>query len=711
MTTPGSGGSIFIETATARVSWRPLRLAYLVRYGNRQDLRDAIEYASTEFGGISHPILPISPRRKLDGLYAQIAEMLRPDYLLNLAGAPMGTIERVAATIGAQPVFGRETQFGLHPLALKSAEALVARTVFVPRRHSALGELVALGNIPQAQFQEWKDDVGSIWPVADPVDLLEGQLEVPSPIGITRSGTATVRHSAWFGSPVIVDVHPMKPRRAYYFWNLRATAVPGLNGVPTRMIWLPEAALEDPRIQERLRVACLQSVTDPDLVLNGPNPEHLRAVAKAMGFVELPGTATKERLLLGNPARDLQTRPLHFRVNVHPAPFLFGDRTYGIAQSLPIPVTGPKTVFHSDSPYAMRPRHGGYLRVGVGEVDQLRWPPKAAVARLIEPNASYRDDSLGFVVQTSDRGFTFSLKVPEASAIVEAILGERGATWALSDKGRYATALGSAAGTYSGLLSDEDTLRFASALASLSRRKAHQLLQRLRLPEADPERIAAIERVLAQGRRWRRLGEVAGELGATKRSLLPVANGLLEAGLLNRALPLSCRSCGMVSFIELAAADDWVSCPACKSRQTLIGSDGAEPEFAYGLNALLDRALDQDCVSHLLAELYVRRVSAVVWSVPGALISLSGGVAREIDLLAMSHDRLIMGELKSKPTDFRPTYVRDLARLAVEIGAGELLLGTTSNWDAAEKETVEKAVGPLIRITTAARADLFASST
>ncbi len=701
-----SEGSRFIETAQAKVSWRPIRLAYLIRAGNRDDLIDAITYASTEWGGVSHPMLPVDRRGRIAPMDRQISEMLKPDFLVNYAGATHDLVQRVARAINADPIFGRDVQFGLHPLAVESSSSLRARTLFVPASKQGLRDAAALGRIPPEQFSEWSAVVGNIEPAIRPIDVLEGQLSIPSPIGITRGGAATVQHSVWIGGPVIVDCWPATFRRAVWFWNFRALAVPGWGGEPTRVVWLPDPALDDLDVQSRLREACLSGNTDPDLVLNGPDPGRLHEIGRALGFSESAGSRTSARFELGGRSRDLAERPLRYRVNGHPATWLFGDRRYGIATPTAVPVTKPRMMFQAESPIRCLPGTGGHVRVSVSGIEDLRWPTRPTVARLIERNASYRDGELSLVLGTVP-AFTFNLSVPEAEEVVTAILGERGWTWATSDKGRYAQSLEAAAGLHVGSLASPEVLAFIQALASLSRRKAEQLIRGLGKFPTDSDRIVAVERLQAREPRWRTLGEIAGDLKVVRKSLIPLTEPLIEAGLLRRAYRMRCRACGLPWHVELNRADDIVGCPGCFSRQALIGPAGQEPDLAYSLNSLLDRALDQDCVSHVLAEFVVRQSRAVVWSVPGANVFGPEGAKREVDLLAISRDALIVGELKTRSTAFNRTFVRDLGDLARELGADALLLGSLDEWSTELRSSAPEWVGSGLETIMLGRADLL----
>lgn len=114
--------------------------------------------------------------------------------------------------------------------------------------------------------------------------------------------------------------------------------------------------------------------------------------------------------------------------------------------------------------------------------------------------------------------------------------------------------------------------------------------------------------------------------------------------------------------VELSRSDDAVACPGCFTSQPLVGPFGSEPVLAYALNTLFDRALGQNCVSHVLTELFLRQTQNVIWAVPGADIGGPNDEPHEVDVLAISRDALIIGELKATSAAFRRGYVRGARR-------------------------------------------------
>jgi hypothetical protein len=103
----------------------------------------------------------------------------------------------------------------------------------------------------------------------------------------------------------------------------------------------------------------------------------------------------------------------------------------------------------------------------------------------------------------------------------------------------------------------------------------------------------------------------------------------------------------------------------------------------------------------------IRQTHGAVWSVLGADVASSAGVRREVDLLAISHDELIVGELKARSASFTRTYVRELSDLAAGLGADLLVLGSFDHWGEGRKEQAEKWVGKSVKTLMLGRGDLL----
>jgi hypothetical protein len=61
----------------------------------------AISYATTEWGGISQPIVPVRKDGSVVGLWPQVCSILEVELLIDYAGLPSDTRDKVAGDLSA----------------------------------------------------------------------------------------------------------------------------------------------------------------------------------------------------------------------------------------------------------------------------------------------------------------------------------------------------------------------------------------------------------------------------------------------------------------------------------------------------------------------------------------------------------------------------------------------------------------------------------
>lgn len=675
-----------LGTATARVRVRPTRIAYLVRPGHRGDLLWAVEHASTEWGGYSDPILPVF-RGGIRAGYAQIAQILRPDVVAYRSeGTPHAVAARIADQLGAGLAPDSNVdRVGLHVLAAVP-DSFAGSNLSVPRPGAGILDAVSLGIMPADHREHWEAADFHLQDVRSARGLLVSQLSGLSPIGVTRQQTEATAHSV-IGGPLTLSVYSATVPNAIHFWNQRALEIPDGPVAGPKLVWLPAHGLRDPEVWDIVRHACMASFATPPLVLDGPDPSILREVAIGAGFIEHRDPKVSVSFPLGGGApRDLDSRPLAFALGVDPRTWLISEREYGRPVSTLLTVTRPKTTVRVDSPVLWRARMGGNVQLAIDGVEAFHWPASSAVASLLHPNARIRKEGLTFQLLTQ-RTYEVAVAVPEAQEVLGALLASHGWRHAVSDKGRYAMALDGASDA-ADVLRSRSVLGVARALTGLRGRRAEQLIGRLVRHGAAAEEIRrALEPVVAGGVRWRRLGELASDLHLHPNQVLPALERLLACQLAFRGFALNCSTCGFKATIPLARADDFVQCPGCRSTSLLRGAPAEEPHFSYALNSLLDRALDQDCVSHVVVADWARNHLGAVLARPGANLSL-GDRMREVDLLAVSREQQIVGEVKSSAKAFSRSEALRTAELAREIGAATVVLASFDEWDTQSRESL-----------------------
>lgn len=671
------GSREYIASTVARVSVRPAAIAYVVRLGDREGFLRAVAYACTEWGGGGQPIVPIGRRLRVAPLYEDQVQFLRPEAVIDFADlddAEVAALESRWDTKVFRQSHLKYFEPGA-PVGITADTNLSHRTLFESPGRASLAMKVALGVLMDEQRSAWgATNIAFGYPETS-LELVDSQVDKPSPVSATRWDFEAFESQAFY-APVTIFCWPtFTLSLANYFWNIRAAG--WANG--HHVLWLAPKALRDPGVAARLRELALarQLQSQPDLLLIGPIRVDLAALAEAAGFVEMdPGTKSLE-VTFGAPARDIGSKPLTYLTRRHPARFLFGERKVGRITPVQVTVAKPTTVIDFESPFEFR-RRGGSVRVDVND-DYFRWPRSSATARLLNSDAYWTPYGLTVAYEPSQR-YQVKLAVPDGAQVASAFLGEKGWTWSLSDKGRYAQALDDPAHRRRPLITVGE-LALVRNLTSLSRKKAEQAMRAVLGTGAQADAVveAAGNVLPALVPRWRTSGEIAGDVHVRREQVIDTLEDLVADRLVRRAFRFECPRCGLQSSVLLDRADDHIPCEGCGSTSTLRGPAGSEPPMVYSVSTLLDRVMDQDCLGHLLVEAWVRTHRDAVWSVPGANLS-SRGTDREMDLLAISRAQLIVAEVKNSASGFSEPAVDGAAGLARDLGAGRLVLATLDRW-------------------------------
>lgn len=703
----------FVGQSVAQVTIRPRRLAYLVRAGRADDVRKAIRYAFTEWGGHSHPIAPVRKGLRIDPATWQFLENIRPEVVIDYAGVDQALTVEISQRLGSQVIPERNLPFGepgIHNLVTITPGSLRARTLFeIPERASMWHE-AAVGSFAKSPELDrlWMETGGLRTTIASPVDLIDAQLDVPSPIWTLKQHFQTY-WSQVFGGPVIVYCDSERSlSRLVRFWNVRALAA----GTDINVIWTPVADLAEPGVQERIKALCMNRMhSTPDLLLLGPDTTSLNAAASSMGFTLHESSKSRQRW--SSESRDLSKEPLSFWSGIDPRGFVLGERRVGNRVAVPVTIAKPITTVQVESPIQFNPSISGRLRIEIDELSVVDWPRRASVAKLIHPDADWTAGGLGLVYAPAQR-YRIDLAVPDASSVVDMCLGDGGWSWTLSDKGRYAHALvGSVPGRQTiEALHDRLVLAVIRELTSLTSRKAEQAMHGLSLPTGgeNSEAISAI--LLSLGRKWLTSGEITSRLSTTservkRREVVLALNRLLDGHLVVRSYRFRCANCGLISHVPLDQATDFIRCDGCAADAALKGADG-EPELEYGLNSLLDRASDQDCHIHLLVQDWIKRNLSGVWSVPGANLISRDASIREVDVLALSHSQLILAEVKTAAAGFSDAIVDSVAAMAATTTADHLVLAALDDWiDGHRNHVRELAKAKVSEVTVIGLADIL----
>jgi ribosomal protein S27AE len=657
-------------------------------------MRAAISYATTEWGGISQPIVPVRKGGAIDGLWRQVCSTLEVEVLIDYGGLARDLKSRIEDTLSATIIdpthFDPGPEPGIHTMVAIDPGSLDRFGLLTAGADASLLEAAAIGTIPPSQEDIWAQSGSVLVRDFSENALLGAQLSNQGcSIGLTWEQLPTFQAEGWFqGAFIIFSYNRFSVRRALFFWNMRALCN-RFGSDPDRVVLLPSRAFRDAETMERLKYFLMHKKrTTPNFILVSENAKAARAIGISGGFKEAPDKKLNWPLF-GEVEQD-SFDPLTFLPNIHPAEFLLGRRRQGKTRDVALSVARPKSTLYVESPTTFNTSIGGNIRVDVRGVSAWAWPRSNQVAKLISPNAIAVDEGISLLASPSST-YRFDLAVPDPADVCTAFLEGRGWSWSYSDKGKYASALIATHGLERLMpLSRKSSLDVVAALASTSRPKAEQLLERAVGDAVDPKELDRIvSRILPYGvRRWLTANELAGDLQIRKHSLLPVLSDLLELGLVERALNFDCDTCGLNTFVPLADAKDRLRCPGCGSEHPLVGPSRAEPIWAYALNSLLDRTWDQNCLDHVLLTRWLSANGRIVWAVPGADVK-GPNSEREVDVLALSHAELQVAEMKP-PHAFTDEVIRGRIHLAKALGARRLILASLEPWSVEDIERAQK---------------------
>jgi hypothetical protein len=433
---------------------RPVRAAYLVRNRNAADLRAAISEASTRWGGMQEPILPVSPTGRLRPWFRQLHDLLRPDILVEIAPLTDHARSRVTAELGKPPIslaaLRRDVWAGCHPLCAYSSAELAGLHLAIPDSAS-LVSLAAGGAVPAEDEPEWQRYGVSVGANASDLVIALQQLAwepIPqtTPIGSTAYRCGEVLTKAPLGGAAVLWVsNPNSVRDVRDFWNLRALVLRTSEHNPVAIV-APSVVREARFVQSLSRVLLDKVHSEPDLYLCSYSVDEagLTAVRVALGLQPFTGTKLSIQRSWPPRARNLATSPLTAVVNVDPRMHFVGERVPGIRQFVQAQLFRPETDIHFDHPVEFPPRlqHSGSVRLRLSGPRQLIAPPLPEVARLYHQHADWGHSELdprGLEITVAiARTYRFSVRLPASAEVLNAALTHRAVQFEPSSSGRYA---------------------------------------------------------------------------------------------------------------------------------------------------------------------------------------------------------------------------------------------------------------------------------
>ncbi len=350
-----------------------------------------------------------------------------------------------------------------------------------------------------------------------------------------------------------------------------------------------------------------------------------------------------------------------------------------------------------------------------------RYPRSHAVARLIDPQADFRGFALIQRAAQLPRQGDITFSVPSEWDALASYFAERGVEITESPAGRAGAAVLDLLGGADGIarLSSPLAYQLLQRIALQSTKKVAQRLQSdLRLADEQGDALlGALAGVVAQQELIgapKTYADLAGLLalgGRDKKTLLALIADLTPAGIILRGYYLPCPACDTREWYPLASVRERLTCVGCGQSFPLpvAAAPGVEQPWHYRLNGLVNRAVDQDVIPHLLAlHHWVRLGHQPSCIVTGLEMRREGHNVGEFDLLFVSHGSLYAAECKAG----RLLAAKDFeaARLAADLGIATFVFATAQTW-APETERAIAALaielGPRMQVLRWAASELL----
>jgi hypothetical protein len=676
----------YLGLELARLDVGPLRACYLVPDHDRRRLMEAITAASRRWGGVTEPMLAVGPDGFTDQRWQRVVAALAPELFVDIgldeqartaAAAQLGkSLTSWADFAGEAPKF---PWLWCHPLVIDWPAGDDPVPVPADASLRALAGAGAVENFPM-----WNVYGPGIAQNADEHRCVLAQLTRGTAIWATARAVTEEAAGSVLAPPAPAVIWVSEPDSfadAIGFWNARAlvatitastTPVTAVLLPPDITAWTDLAALLVPRFQLQFR----RPRPDAFIFSHSVPQEQLHEIAAQLNPAETVPAVAQEHAAPGS----LGTEPdpgtaLTAAVGLDPTPWCCYPRRYGRGSSELVQVFAGQTVTRTPSPVPFRVGTGGWVQVSLSGLRAFAAPPRPAVARLFTDDAWFSGGRLCMKRATMNR-YELAVTVPEPSSVLSAALADKGVTFTLSDKGKYAQALLARAPGLEELVRQPGALE---VIADLTRKRNDRFRKELeKLLQGKTGDTAPVDDILALARETVPLPHQPAAEMPKHELATPGIAGILEQlvalGMCSRGFSIACAECQMESYVEHSAVTARATCPGCgaSGAYRAAASRPAGPVIRYRLNSLLDRANDQGAPAHILGLACLRDYAGSrPWHVvPGAdLYDDAGTQVGELDLLGYMGEHLVAGEVKTSPADFTEEQVTKDLSLAARIGA------------------------------------------
>ena len=203
--------------------------------------------------------------------------------------------------------------------------------------------------------------------------------------------------------------------------------------------------------------------------------------------------------------------------------------------------------------------------------------------------------------------------------------------------------------------------------------------------------------VCTKGRRYLSLADACNASGLSSVDARGVLDRYLEGGIVARGLVLKCQHCLSFEWYRLEDLTQSFECLRCRTQNAITSTSWRgenEPTFYYDLAEVVRQSLSNDIDVPVRALGRLKSESSHAFEEISEVEVWNDSIRMELDLLALVDGRIVIGEAKrgkrlAKTAKVERKWLLQLANLAEEITADEVVFATASSWRDATRELIE----------------------
>ena len=651
--------------------------------------RRAVQEACARWGGATEPIIPVEPDGTVAPLWLQLLGIANVDELVNIDVDP-AFVFRVRDAVDLRVVDLREIDRGglgsytCHPSAVSPARlptsgwfdpSIVPGFMWVGAHESLdLWAAAAGGSISDAIAEREYANAQAIRITRDPMEVAWAQNSRATLLD--RSIQQFAEHLSRSGPqpwPTVVWVCGQDAQldESLHYWNRRALR-PFALFRDNPMVLLPEWGISNwSGFSLRTLYEGRPDNFSPDaffVSMNVPE-ERLKEIAESWSMVE---STEDPRSTMSSPPPPARVEPFTYLADRDPTIAYLFARRYGLTSRAAVQIFRDRTPTQFDSPVSFSSSGRCIVSISASILDTF--PHRAEIASLIAPTASWCEDGVQFATVAANMQYEFELRIPTLQEVTQTLLNRATDRWEVSDKGKVGQGVLGLPG--SGALSEPGVYQAAKQLVTKRASYLEKVMASLeqRDPGFDRSRFLAeagvgrSERTILSAQRISQLS------GQDERVVLGAVEHMVALGWAERGLRVQCNRCSLSTFVPFAAVSTGATCPGCQAQQRYDVS-GANLTVYYRLNSLIDRAVDQGVLPHLLTREALLRDGSEGYLYPGVQVTIED-VAAEADLFGVVNSKVVSGEVKSSAADFTIEQIEKDVWLATKLQADQYVMSS-----------------------------------